>query len=156
MLFSQNFPEYKKIQNIYVMDLFNFEKQIETKIVKRGRSYFKGGYIQSIIQVNQGRYSATVSGTRNYDVLVQLNDALEIVDSSCNCPYDWGFYCKHEVAVFYHIRESGVQPASVEDSSLLIIKATLKRLKKKEIIDLILDLAERNKDFRENMAEELL
>ena len=138
------------------MDLFNFEKKIETKIVKRGHTYFKQNCVREIEQTSKGHYSAKVSGTYNYNVSVQLNDALEIVESSCSCPYNWGYYCKHEVAVFYHIREKGVAPPSVEDSSLRIIKATLKRLKKKEIIDLILDLAERNQDFRENMAEELL
>ncbi|MGB1205038.1 MAG: SWIM zinc finger family protein [Chitinophagales bacterium] len=138
------------------MNLFNFEKEIESKIVKRGRSYFKNHYIQNVLQVTHGRYSAVVSGTKNYSVSVRLNNSLEIVESSCSCPYDWGAYCKHEVAVFYHIKENNTLSSNTEDSSLRIIKATLKRLKKKEIVDLILDLAERNKDFRENMAEELL
>ena len=138
------------------MDLYNFEQKIESRIVKRGLNYFEDGHIHEIEQVDKGEFSALVCGTDDYNVFVSINQKLEILESSCDCPYDWGMYCKHEVAVFYHLKKGGVHSTKMEDSSIHVIKSSLEHLKKKEIIDLILRMAKRNNIFRENLAEELL
>lgn len=46
-----------------------------------------------------------------YQVAVTLADAGGIADASCTCPYDWGGYCKHIVAVLL---------AALEDTSVVV------------------------------------
>lgn len=46
-----------------------------------------------------------MAGTDDYTVEVEINGDNNIAHSSCDCPYDMGPYCKHEVAVFYALRQ---------------------------------------------------
>ena len=46
-------------------------------------------------------YEVEVEGTDIYLVEVKLDSNNNIVGTSCDCPYDMGEYCKHQVAVFY-------------------------------------------------------
>ncbi len=87
------------------MDLFNFQKYIDNKILDRGWEYYQHNSIKSITKENENTYTAIVAGTDDYSVEVQLGGNNDIVYSHCDCPYDLGPYCKHEVAVFYALRE---------------------------------------------------
>ena len=50
-------------------------------------------------------YTFEIEGSENYQVAVQLNDFGDIVYSECDCPYDFGPICKHEVAAYYELAE---------------------------------------------------
>ena len=100
------------------LTLKDFEKNIEPKIVERGFQYFKGGYVARLEKVGENEFSALVSGSENYDVFVKLDDKT-IVEHECDCPYDWGDICKHEVAVFYAIRSGNFTDTSDKLNSLL-------------------------------------
>ena len=85
------------------MNLKNFEKYFRETILDRGRSYFLHGAVTSL-EDNDGTWEATVEGTYDYTVTIELSDDGEITDIECDCPYD-DVYCKHSAAVLYMIRE---------------------------------------------------
>ena len=91
------------------MQLFDFEKNITAIILSRGWDYYKHGYVKSINQ-DKNLYTVIVEGTDDYSVTVELDKDGSILYSKCNCPYDMGPYCKHEVAVFYALRNMHEKP----------------------------------------------
>jgi len=65
-------------------------------VFKRGKAYLGEGRIREIHRVDT-TVSAVVSGSRQYDVRVDL--AADEFDPWCDCPYDGPGACKHVVAV---------------------------------------------------------
>jgi hypothetical protein len=65
----------------------------------RGRSYFDGGAVSDLCQRGD-RLTAEVEGSEfePYQVSIRLHEG-GVADARCTCPYDWGGYCKHIVAV---------------------------------------------------------
>lgn len=100
------------------MNLKNFESGVEGKIVERGLDYYKSGDIKKHEKVGETEFSAVVFGTSKYSVYVKLNGET-IVEHECDCPYDWGNICKHEVTVFYAIRQGDFTDMSVKLNDLL-------------------------------------
>lgn len=87
------------------MNLNNFERYMEKKILARGRDYYESGYVTSVEETDDNVYEAEVEGTDLYTVEVELDDQANIIDTQCDCPYDMGEYCKHQVAVFLALRD---------------------------------------------------
>lgn len=85
------------------LTLTNFEGLIEPKIVERGYDYYKRGRVAKVEKVGENEFSAVAFGSDDYEIYVKI-DGERIVESECDCPYDWGNICKHEVAVYYQIR----------------------------------------------------
>ncbi|RLD61129.1 MAG: hypothetical protein DRI95_14555 [Bacteroidetes bacterium] len=77
---------------------------------KRGENLFAGEKIESAeINKSQGSALFEVRGTSLYTVSVSgLNDYIK---SNCNCPFNWGPVCKHQVAALLYLIEGygGVQ-----------------------------------------------
>lgn len=65
----------------------------------RGRSYLEDGAVSDLVQRGD-RLTAEVEGSEfePYQVSLRLHDG-GVADAHCTCPYDWGGYCKHIVAV---------------------------------------------------------
>ena len=65
----------------------------------RGRSYFDDGAVSDLIRRGD-RLTAEVEGSEfePYQVSIRLHDG-GVAEAQCSCPYDWGGYCKHIVAV---------------------------------------------------------
>lgn len=65
----------------------------------RGQTYFRNGAVLEI-ERRDDLLLAQVEGSsyEPYRVTVKL-DAGGVVEADCTCPYDWGGYCKHIVAV---------------------------------------------------------
>jgi len=100
------------------MKLKSFESDVENKIVERGLDYYRSGDVKKLEKVGENEFSAVVFGSEKYSVYVKINgDA--IVEHECDCPYDWGNVCKHEVAVFYAIRNGNFTDTSDKLNSLL-------------------------------------
>ncbi len=87
------------------MTIDSFEKGIEQKIIDRGFHYYENDYIEGFESLGNKEFSATVVGSEEYSVFIKLGYKNTIIEHSCDCPYDWGNYCKHEVAVLYYIRD---------------------------------------------------
>jgi len=58
-----------------------------------------------------------VECTELYRVSVELEDQDDIIQAICDCPHDYGEFCKHQVAVFYTLRNDQDEDKPVEKSS---------------------------------------
>lgn len=67
---------------------------------QRGVQYYNDGYVGQLTQ-RGNLLTAQVEGSTlpHYQVSITLAETGSIVDAQCTCPYDWGGYCKHIVAV---------------------------------------------------------
>ncbi len=100
------------------MNLKSFENDVENKIVERGLNYYRSGDVKKLEKVGENEFSAVVFGSEKYSIYVKINgDA--IIEHECDCPYDWGNVCKHEVAVFYALRNGNFTDTSDKLNSLL-------------------------------------
>ncbi len=98
-------------------------------------------------KVGENEYSALVSGSDNYDVFVKLDDKT-IVEHECNCPYDWGDVCKHEVAVFYAIRNGDFSDKSEK------VKSLLENLHESALRRFVSNLLKKDRTFRREFLRE--
>jgi SNF2 family DNA or RNA helicase len=89
------------------LNLHDFEKYINASILKRGQSYLRQGRIMTLEEEegHPGSWLASVEGSYDdYEVHIFINEEEQITLCDCSCPYDWGEYCKHVVAVLLKIR----------------------------------------------------
>ncbi|MDR1705843.1 MAG: SWIM zinc finger domain-containing protein, partial [Clostridiales bacterium] len=97
----------------------------------------------------------SVEGSDAYSVGVTLKDG-EITDCSCDCPYDWGEYCKHLVAVFYALRD-GLKTARKAAVSAkpkppkLDLAEILQKADKPALIAIITEIAEENSFIKDKI-----
>lgn len=131
------------------MNLNNFEEHIEEKILLRGLAYFENDYLEEIEQLEDYEYCGIAIGTEEYSVFIKLDEYQEILDHSCDCPYDWGLYCKHEVAVLYYLKNNNLKISNTGKGKINIIKINLEKMNKEELIEIIIDLSKRNKIIKE-------
>jgi hypothetical protein len=134
------------------MDLIDFENYIDPKILARGYDYYENDYVTSVEEIEENVFVAKVSGTDRYTVEVELDHKANIIDTQCDCPYDLGEYCKHQVAVFFTLREmknniSG-EKCPVPQNHCMDLEAALKSpvREKREEIDIQKVLSGRTKD----------
>jgi uncharacterized Zn finger protein len=75
----------------------------------RGRSYFDDGAVSDLVQRGD-RLTAEVEGSEfePYRVSIRLHDG-GVAEAHCTCPYDWGGYCKHVVAVLLKFADGTTQ-----------------------------------------------
>ncbi len=109
---------------------------------QRGRDYYRKGAVTALEQ--RGRQlTAEVEGSQYAPYLIRLSfDAAGLTTASCSCPYDWGGYCKHLVAVLLAVIHA---PETIEArSSLGEILAPLDR---DDLQQLLLQLAERRPEL---------
>ena len=95
----------------------NFEHEVESVIVQRGRRYYRAGAVTKCTE-EDGEVRAEVQGSENYRVRMEIDDDGTIGSHRCSCPYDYGEFCKHEVAVLYYLRDmrkKAAHKAEVED-----------------------------------------
>jgi uncharacterized Zn finger protein len=129
------------------MKLVNFEEYIEDLILERGKSYFNNGHIEKVEEIDKNHFIVEVVGSENYTVEIMTDDTEEIVGSYCNCPYDWGDYCKHQAAAFFALREKTVgidirtRKLPSNTGKKVDLKEIVSNLKKDELITIILDIS---------------
>ncbi len=127
--------------------LKNFETFVDAKIVERGYGYFKDDSIPKVEKVGEGEFNAVVFGTFKYDVYVKIVDEI-ITEHNCSCPYDWGDICKHEVAVFYKLRNRNF--INIGDK----IKLLLDNLHDDALRRFVSSLIKEDRKFRQNFLRE--
>lgn len=86
------------------MNLNNFQNQISSTILSRGKDYYHNGAVNVLEEEEDGVWSAEVVGSEIYSVEVELSDGGEIESYICDCPHD-ADVCKHIVAVFYELKD---------------------------------------------------
>lgn len=153
------------------MNLNNFESYIDKKILARGYDYYENDYVISVEETEDNVYEAEVKGTELYTVEVKLDDKANIVDSQCDCPYDMGEYCKHQVAVFLALRDmknnlpggnSHFSPNRADSGAVLKSPAQEKRKApdiekilsertKDELVEFLLDIASGYEEIKQRI-----
>ncbi len=84
--------------------LNDFERHVSLAVQKRGYTYYLHGAVLELEEKETGYWAATVSGSEDYEVSVQMKD-FNVRQYYCDCPYEDEDLCKHLVAVLYKIRE---------------------------------------------------
>ncbi|MDR2267380.1 MAG: hypothetical protein LBE09_07375 [Christensenellaceae bacterium] len=95
------------------MNLNDFENFVNDSVLERGRKYKKQGKVAEL-SCDNNVYSALVEGTECYNVTIQVDNANQIVEHNCTCPYNMTNICKHEVAVLYAIRDGLDEPRATK------------------------------------------
>lgn len=134
------------------MTIRDFEESIDRVILGRGYDYYKDGQIKEMYQEQDGTYIFEVEGTEDYQVGVRVNDNESITYSYCNCPYDYGPVCKHEVAAYFRLRDyldSENQEERVGKKQN--IEEVLNILTKQQLIELLLPTIKKDKVLEEKV-----
>ena len=87
-----------------LVTLANFDEEIDFDIARRGRTYYRKKAVKELKLVADNKWTATVQGHDIYSVQITCENGL-VTHCNCDCPYDFGPYCKHEVAVLYSLRD---------------------------------------------------
>lgn len=134
------------------MKLDNFEEQVDSGVLNRGYNYYDNKRIRKVFSTKPCFYTAIVDGSETYTVEVELSsDNNTILYTSCDCPYDYGAYCKHEVAVFCYLKEHLENQTPENSDELLSILSTMD---KKELRDALETILNQNKELRERFMME--
>jgi uncharacterized Zn finger protein len=121
------------------------------QVFERGQEYATSGAVTQIVQ-RGNRLSATVEGSEYEPYRVELTtEAGTVVSATCSCPYDFGGWCKHIVAVLLACRAA---PEQVEQRPPL--DELLRPLSRDQLHSLLLALAERMPAIIEPLEHELL
>lgn len=70
------------------MELATFEDYIGSPILQRGKVYFEDGHVESLEVVEKDAWIASVIGSEEYFVEVEINKRGVVSEYQCNCPYD--------------------------------------------------------------------
>lgn len=132
------------------MNLNNFEEYINDVIIDRGYSYYTSGRVMDEYE-RDGLYTFIVEGTYDYKVEVEIGNNGKILDSFCDCPYDFGPICKHEVAVYYYLREIVQFIPKKRNGKRLNLQDVLNRLSKEELVDIIMELTSKDRELKQTI-----
>jgi len=97
------------------LKLKTFETEISQTLLQRGKDYYKQGAVADLQVMDNGQCFAIVEGNDDYEVDIRLGRDGEILEYSCNCPYD-GDICKHITAVLYQLREESPSDGQLKKS----------------------------------------
>jgi uncharacterized Zn finger protein len=72
-------------------------QNVSDKSFERGKEYARSQSVRDLVLRDQ-TLQASVAGSTYYRVSIGFSD-LGIQSANCSCPYDFGGWCKHIVAV---------------------------------------------------------
>jgi hypothetical protein len=132
-----------------MLTLQNFDKQINSTILQRGRQYYLNGNVTGMEETGNCTWSAEVEGTETYEIEITLKGKDEISAYECDCPYDGGI-CKHVVAVLFvlkiEIKKSEGKPK--KDKQKGVFESLLQSLTKNDFQNFVRGYAAKNKNFK--------
>ena len=120
----------------------------------RGFDYYKSGNIISLEYENH-EWVAEVEGSYDYTVTAKLTDSDDITNTYCNCPYDMGVYCKHQVAVFYALKKDNQRNKTEKKPDNTKFDEVINKLDKQTLIKIILDITNGNSRIKYERVEQL-
>lgn len=117
----------------------------------RGSSYFRSGAVHDI-EKRGDLISGRVEGSdyEPYRVAVTVGEDGQVASASCTCPYDWGGYCKHVVAVLLTVVHNQESIAVRPDLNTLLADLSVPQLRR-----IILALAEGRPELSEAVEQEV-
>lgn len=135
------------------VNLNNFEKEIEEKIVKRGLDYYLSDCIENIEFLEEDEITAEILGTEFYEVFIQFKNE-KILKHYCTCPYSYGEFCKHEAAVLFYLKKNNLENIP-KNEEYQFIKKEIYKVSKEDLIEFLLFNSKYDNDFREELEEHL-
>jgi uncharacterized Zn finger protein len=127
------------------MNINNFENYINKTIVDRGYFYYIEGNVVEAFEQGENEYIFHIEGRDEYEVMVEIGDNGDILNSECDCPYDFGPVCKHEVAAYFQLNEMLNQVKTNDiiskTSKRTTLQEILNNLSKEELITIITNIA---------------
>ena len=132
-----------------MLTLQNFETQINETILQRGKQYYKNGAVVYTEETNENNWQAEVDGSDVYSVEIELAPSQEIIDHSCDCPFE-GSMCKHVVAVLFALREEVKKNKTTKPklSKKALFEDLIQKVSLAEFQQFIRQYAAKNKDFK--------
>lgn len=136
------------------MHIYDFENHINQNILDRGFNYYNDGNIKKVYKQRNNKYVFYIEGGDDYEVSVEIGDHGDILNSYCDCPYDLGPICKHEVAAYFKLfemldQENDIETAPSKANKRDTIYHVLINLSKQELINIIVDVTT-NDDILKN------
>jgi SWIM zinc finger len=131
-----------------MLTLQNFDKQIHSVILQKGKHYYSNGNVAFMEETINGRWSAEVNGTEIYQVDVTLKGKDEISVCLCDCPYEG--ICKHVVAVLFALRDEikKTDQKSKKDGKRDVFETLLQSITINDYQNFVRDHAVKNKNFK--------
>lgn len=119
---------------------------------RRGVNYYRGERIREL-RVDGGEVRATVRGTHDYDVSIDVET--DRIRAACSCPYDYAGECKHVVAVLLAVddrgTDSGTETVDRPDASrsgTTDIETLVEQTTADELRTFLLEAIEDDRDLR--------
>ena len=141
--------------NLEIVDISNFLKIVDPKVLERGKTYLDDGTIVELEELGQHDFNAIVLGSEAYNVNIVLNSQGELFTHSCNCPYDASAICKHKVAVLLLIQQMKREQQVFEKGNLTAIKKELQAYPQEELVQLLMTFAKSDLKLRKRLLFEL-
>jgi uncharacterized Zn finger protein len=123
---------------------------------ERGVNYWNQGRIQEL-NVEAGGIRATVRGTHDYDVSIDIED--DAIYTRCSCPYDYAGDCKHIVAVLLAVEDRDVDGSDEtgDESSRYPTRTTdietlVEETSADELRTFLLDVVEDDRDLHDRFV----
>ncbi|MEG1009478.1 MAG: hypothetical protein RSF67_06690 [Clostridia bacterium] len=134
------------------MNIDNFKDHIDEKILNRGYDYYIDGNIIEVYTEDELEYIFQIQGSEDYEVVVNINKNKEIISSICDCPYDFGPICKHQVAAYFELKSTLNETKKKKVAKKKKpIKEILNNLSKEELINLLLEITNKDKNLKNNI-----
>lgn len=139
-----------------MMNINDFKKHIDKKILDRGYAYYSEGNIIETYNQGNNEYIFQIQGSEDYEVVVKIDNMGEILYSQCDCPYDFGPVCKHEAAAYFELSEILNSEGSTTSMKREVVKhpgfkEVLVNLSKEELIRIIIDMTEKDKILKNSL-----
>ena len=115
----------------------------------RGMDYYNQGCVQDFNQFGS-TITAYVSGTSIYKVTIDTDG--DSTKADCTCPYDWGGYCKHIVAVLFTLSENKDAIEKNKKETVRTIENIFADITSEEIKNFLLKEFEKNPVLREHFT----
>lgn len=138
------------------MQDYILQEAIPDQILGRGFDYYENGNVIELEEVEDGEYTAVVEGMEMYTVYIKIVDQHIVAEHNCTCPYDWGVYCKHFVAVV-EAMEAGEYTAATDETTSYYtfqkLKSSVEGMSKQELKELILTVSKRDKSVQKTLMD---
>jgi hypothetical protein len=134
------------------MKLVDFKDNIQPKILDRGRDYYQEGRVSYPITPCENEYIFTIEGSDYYEVYIQLSHEGDILDSGCDCPYDYGPICKHQAAAFFELEKFVKVNAKKGKPLKQDLDEILQTVSKDELIKIIKQHVSQNPKLKQSLV----
>ncbi|MCK5767251.1 MAG: SWIM zinc finger family protein [Candidatus Atribacteria bacterium] len=128
-----------------ILSMEDIRKLCTETSFQRGLEYFRMGNVTDLEQFGN-KITATVEGTRDYTVTIRADK--KTIKTTCNCPYDWGGYCKHIVATIIALSENYPEIKRNKDKKEKNIKKILNNLSFDELKNFLISELENSPHLR--------